>query len=126
MNARLLIATVALALLFTTGCLIRSGPGDESEGSTASSGGSSSSGSSAIVVENASGRTICYAYISASSDSNWGPDRLGSDVISPGESYGMPVSPGTYDFKLEDCDHNELLDRRAIAVSGTGVALTYR
>ncbi len=48
--------------------------------------------------------TIWYAY-GGPSDEPWGEDRLGSDLLEPGEEFTFFVPAGdTYDFKVEDED----------------------
>lgn len=72
-------------------------------------GGSSSSGSSAglapITIENDLGSwTIWYIY-GDPSDSPWGDDRLGSELLHPGETMTFYVPAGDYyDFKVVDED----------------------
>jgi hypothetical protein len=45
---------------------------------------------------NLSGRTIAEAYVSSSSVNNWGPDRLGRDVLASGMRIAMrPAADGT-------------------------------
>jgi hypothetical protein len=61
-----------------------------------------------LTILNNSGTTIFYVYFSLSTSSAWGPDQLGSAVISSGSSYSWTISPGTYDIKLEDSGHNVL------------------
>ena len=52
--------------------------------------------------------TIVNFYMSSSSVSNWGPDRLGSRVLSPGQSWTLGgLRPGNYDLKLIDNDRDE-------------------
>lgn len=46
---------------------------------------------------------IWYAYVDPS-DSPWGDDRLGSDILEPGATLTVWVDPGTYDIKVEDVD----------------------
>jgi hypothetical protein len=65
-----------------------------------------------LVLTNNSGQTICYVYISLSTESTWGSDQLATgETIEPGQSRGWEVPPGTYDLKAEDCLHN-VLDNR--------------
>lgn len=51
---------------------------------------------------NRSGQTIMEAYASPASDSNWGVDRLGRDVIPNGRSYAIRLPPGecVYDIRV--------------------------
>lgn len=52
---------------------------------------------------NSSGQTIMYVYASPSSDSNWGTDRLGRDVLPNGMSYAIRLPRGqcVYDIRVE-------------------------
>lgn len=71
--------------------------------------GSSSSNSSTVefTIRNNSSWSIYYVYMS-SPDEGWGPDQLGSEVISSGgDSFTLRVRPGTYDLKLVDEDGDE-------------------
>lgn len=43
---------------------------------------------------NVGGRVVREVYVSASQDSNWGGDRLGRDVLSPGERLMVRLPPG--------------------------------
>ena len=62
------------------------------------------------VVNDTSLLTICYFYMALSSDSEWGPDQLGGEVvISPGEYYAIDdMLFGHYDVQALDCS-GELL-----------------
>lgn len=77
--------------------------GEQNWGS--SSVGSSSGGMAPITIENDLGSwTIWYVY-GDPSDSPWGEDRLGSDLLDPGESMTFYVPAGDYyDFKVVDED----------------------
>ncbi|MBW1879760.1 MAG: hypothetical protein JRJ84_15465 [Deltaproteobacteria bacterium] len=58
-----------------------------------------------VTVQNTSAWSIYQLHVSPTSESNWGPDQLGSDVIITGESYELTGVPcGSYDFKLVDED----------------------
>lgn len=124
MKARIATALVGLAMIFGSGCIIRSGPGGEGSGGGEVTSGGGGSGP-ALVIQNHSSQAICYVYFSPSSQGTWGDDRLGSDeTIAAGATRGWNVPNDSYDVKLEDCSHNVLLDRRGIGVAGDGVLLT--
>ena len=54
--------------------------------------------------------TIWYAYCSPSSDEGWGDDRLGSELLAPGESISFELMSGDYyDFKCIDEDDDEYI-----------------
>lgn len=52
--------------------------------------------------------TIWYVYVDLST-SPWGEDRLGSDLLEPGESITVHVAPGQYDLKVVDEDDDEYI-----------------
>ncbi|MEL6959272.1 MAG: hypothetical protein AAGL89_10015 [Pseudomonadota bacterium] len=60
-------------------------------------------------VINRSGVTAFYVYISPCSSSTWGIDRLGSNVLSNGETRSITLPAGCYDLKASDnvTDPNE-------------------
>lgn len=78
------------------------GDDDDDDGSGDGSGGGESE--HILNVKNESGYTIWYLYVSPSTDDNWGPDQLGSSVLSPGETYSISISDcdREYDFRAED------------------------
>ena len=47
--------------------------------------------------------TIWYIYVDLSTD-QWGEDRLGAELLEPGEVFTVWVDPGIYDLKVEDED----------------------
>lgn len=47
---------------------------------------------------------VYYIYCSPSSNSDWGSDWLGSEILAPGESWTFYVSRGQYDVRCEDED----------------------
>ncbi|MBN1435287.1 hypothetical protein JW921_11040 [Candidatus Fermentibacterales bacterium] len=47
--------------------------------------------------------TIWYVYVDPS-DAPWGDDRLGSDLLYPGETITVWVDPGEYDLRVQDED----------------------
>jgi hypothetical protein len=72
-----------------------------------------------LVLTNNSGQTICYVYISLSTDSSWGSDQLATgETVGLGQSRGWEVPPGTYDLKAEDCGHNVLDARYNQSIAG--------
>jgi hypothetical protein len=81
--------------------------GEQNWGSDHSSNTSSTSatGTAPVTIENDLGSwTIWYIYGSPS-DESWGEDRLGSELLEPGESFTFYVPAGkNYDFKCVDED----------------------
>jgi hypothetical protein len=48
-------------------------------------------GNPSFTFVNQSGATIRELYVSLSSDRNWGPDRLGANVLAPGQSISISL-----------------------------------
>jgi hypothetical protein len=113
-----LVFAISLGLVGCGGGYITSGGG----GGSMPSSGSVAAGT--FLINNQTSGTICYAMFSPASDPNWGPDQLGSNVITAGSSYSWTVGLGVWDVKLEDCDHNALLERRSVDIQGAGTILT--
>jgi hypothetical protein len=67
--------------------------------------------SATVTLQNNSGQTVCYVYISPSDQATWGDDWLGVDVVPSGSSYVFNAPPDTYDLKAEDCSHT-VIDTR--------------
>lgn len=57
-----------------------------------------------FTVYNDSEYSIYYLYLSNSNSDQWGEDRLGDEVLSPGESFSTLVYPSAYDIKMIDED----------------------
>ncbi len=102
---RIILALGALALIAATlACSIGGG-----------------GGSGAFVLENRSGQTICYVFISPSSQSTWGDDWLGStEVVEDGQTREFNVSPGDYDLRADTCDNTAISEVYGITVSSSG------
>jgi hypothetical protein len=72
---------------------------------------------------NNSGRTIMEIYASPSRDNNWGPDRLGQNVLPPGQSFAvrLPVGECLYDIRVVYDDHSAQERRRVNTCALTNV-----
>ena len=85
--------------------------------------GNVSAGSSRLDVVNRSSQAVYTMQASSCSDSNWGPDRLGTRVIGSGNSMSFDLTPGCWDFRADfDTDHssgNELVQRNIQIGSGS-------
>ncbi|MCJ7620433.1 MAG: hypothetical protein MUP64_09480 [Anaerolineae bacterium] len=72
-----------------------------------------------LVLTNNGGQTICFVYISRSTESVWGANQLAvGEKIEPGQSRPWEVPPDTYDLKAEDCGHNVLDERYNQSIAG--------
>jgi len=76
------------------------------------SGGTGTGGTGGgLYVYNYSSSTICYLYISPSTNQYWGDDWLGSDVISTNTYYLFTNVPSnTYDLQAQDCSGNVIAE----------------
>lgn len=89
--------------------------------------GATSGGSGNLTLVNNSGTTVCYVYISPTSDTTWGDDWLGSsETISNGSSRSFTVTPGDYDLRADDCNHNVLDDTRGVRIGSSSTTWTIR
>lgn len=80
------------------------------------SSSSSSSSTNDVTFVNTSLWDIYNMYISPSSSSDWGSDRLGSNILNSGETYSVSLPSGTYDIKLVDEDGDECI-RNSVSIS---------
>jgi hypothetical protein len=69
------------------------GPGPANDG-----GGGSGSVKGTLRTTNSSEHSAFYIYVKSCSSSDWGPDRLGSGILSVGESATLQLNPGCYDM----------------------------
>lgn len=63
-------------------------------------------GTAAVRIVNASNESIYYIYMSRTSESTWGPDQLGNQVLGRGQAFTMNVPVGTWDLRVEDASGN--------------------
>lgn len=67
-----------------------------------------------FTLVNASGTTINELYFSSANSSNWGNDRLGSNVLPAGRQASYQPRPGgRYDFRVV-FDNGRSVERRGI------------
>jgi hypothetical protein len=65
---------------------------------------------------NQTGATIREVYVSLTTDNDWGPDRLGADVLAPGQRMPVPLPEGgvcTVDMRVVFMD-GSAQERRAV------------
>jgi len=80
MTLRRVLLLAALALGFTGPAMVGPGRAQSTDPS--------------FNLVNRSGQTILEAYVSPSTDTNWGIDRLGRDVVPSGQSYAIRLPAG--------------------------------
>ncbi len=70
-----------------------------------------------------SGRTINEIYVSLATDSNWGQDRLGQNVLPAGQSFAvrLPVGDCVYDIRVVYNDNSAAEKRRVNTCELTNV-----
>lgn len=103
------------------------GDGGGSGGGGGGSAGEASSSVSSLRVVNQSSLTVWYLYVSPSTSSSWGPDQLGSHVISPGGTFTVNDIPcgRNYDLKIEGAGHTTLATRYGVYFS-CGSTMSWR
>lgn len=78
----------------------------------AASQAATSSGGASITLRNRSNWAILSIYLSPVSQTSWGPDQLGANVLHTGETFTLTgVSCDHYDLKLVDEDRDECVLR---------------
>jgi hypothetical protein len=64
-----------------------------------------------LVVDNQSGEEVCYVYVSPSSGTEWGDDRMGEmETIAPGDKRLFYVRADDYDLQVADCSGEPLIE----------------
>lgn len=76
-----------------------------------------------LTVQNNTDYAFYYLYLSSTSSTEWGEDRLGDEVISAGEEMSFLIESGSYDIKIVDEDDDACI-RNGISLS-RDVSLTY-
>lgn len=93
---RLATAFALSGVLLTTACASGGGGRVVSSGNPAS-----------VVIVNNSNETIFRIHMSPRSQPNWGPDHLGSSVLSRGQSFTLTnVAAGRWDIRIVDRSGN--------------------
>ena len=59
-------------------------------------------GNPSFHLVNQSGATVMEAYVSLSTEQEWGPDRLGNDTVAPGRNFAirLPEGPCLHDVRF--------------------------
>lgn len=82
-----------------------------------------------LQLVNRSNATVLEFYFSTSTDSNWGVDRLGADVLPPGQTKAFDTgAPGAHDFRVvleggrnADLRNVNICTTTAIVVTASGI-----
>lgn len=93
------------------------GGGAGSAGSVTQGGSYTPGSSGSLRLVNNSGSTVCYVYISPTTDTTWGQDQLdSSETVANGSSRTFSVTQGMYDLRADDCSHTVLNDTRGAQI----------
>lgn len=72
-----------------------------------------------LVLVNNSGTDVWYVYISPTTETTWGEDWLGSDIIPAGSTYTFTnIPPGTYDLLAVDSNQNPIEVQMGVSLNG--------
>ncbi len=120
---RNIILTILLAstVLTAAACTNSTGREGGTSGEVTEGDGGSTASTGIVRFDNNSDVSVFYLYLSPSSSSSWGPDQLGTEVLSPGETFTLRGVPcGAVDYKLEGIGHTNLLTRYGVHVECGG------
>ena len=83
-------------------------------GGTAPQRAASSGADPSFRLNNTGGRTVREVYVSAATDNAWGPDRLGRDVLAPGQRLvvRLPMGQCVNDIRVVFMDGRAQEQRR--------------
>jgi len=88
-------------------------------------GGGGGPGAGVFRLDNQSGQTVCYVYISPTTSSEWGSDWLGqTEVVEDGHTRDFNVSAGDYDLRADTCDGTAISEVYGITVPSGGYTWT--
>ncbi|HJU66232.1 MAG TPA: hypothetical protein VJ596_11170 [Gemmatimonadaceae bacterium] len=91
------------AFSMATAMVACGGDSDSVTGPTPGNDGGGGSGTSkgTLRMTNSSEHSAFYIYVKSCSSSDWGADRLGSSILSVGESANLNLNPGCYDVRAK-------------------------
>ncbi len=72
-----------------------------------------------LVIVNNSGSDIWYVFISPTTETTWGEDWLGADIIAAGSTYTFSnITPGNYDLLAVDSNQNPIASQMGVSLTG--------
>lgn len=103
MGSRFLVGMMVVgALVVGTGCIVDGGGGYATQ--TAAPTGT---GPATLAIRNVSNESVMYIYMSPCSQTTWGPDLLGSNVLPRGSQFTLSnIQPGCWDLRCVDASGN--------------------
>ncbi|MCK4806641.1 MAG: hypothetical protein KAT09_03295 [Candidatus Aegiribacteria sp.] len=93
----LLLSVLAIALFAACG-------EQADEGTQAPADGTDEAAMVEVTITNGLELWDIYFILIDPSDETWGEDRLGADILTPGESFTVEIEEGTWDIMVEDED----------------------
>jgi hypothetical protein len=73
----------------------------------------------AIRIRNDASVSVYYAYFKACGTTDWGEDRLGTNVVMPGSSRSLTVPNGCYDVRVRSSNQlGKLMDQSGVNIQG--------
>ncbi|MFZ0546156.1 MAG: hypothetical protein WAM60_11990 [Candidatus Promineifilaceae bacterium] len=74
---------------------------------------------SALTITNNSGKTVCSVYVTLQDATEWGDERLGTEVLNQGDSKAIQVADGNYRVRTNDCDGDLIAEYNDFEVDGS-------
>ncbi len=72
-----------------------------------------------LILVNNSGVDLWYVFISPSTESTWGSNWLGNDIIPAGGTYTFSnIQPGMYDLLAADSNQNPIANQMGVSLTG--------
>jgi hypothetical protein len=71
-----------------------------------------------LTITNRSSRTVCGLYATLQEATEWGEERLGTEVLDTGETFGLDLADGNYRIRASDCDSDLIAEYNDFEVSG--------
>jgi hypothetical protein len=106
-SRRSVVGFLALAVsMFSAGCFGSGGGGAGSTSATTLQA-ATGYGPASVQMVNSSNEAIYYIHMSPTSQSTWGPDLLGNQVLQRGQSFNIGnIGAGNWDIRVVDQSRN--------------------
>ena len=113
------LMALAFVALFNTACF-----GGASAGSSTVYRQPTGVGPAELQIQNLSNETVYYIYMSPASQSTWGPDLLGNQVLQQGQAFTISnIQAGVWDLRVVDQSRNYKEWRNFEVQAGGGYTL---
>lgn len=116
----LLGVLTALGVMLSLGCVGAGSAPAQGQGQYAvATSAPTGHGPATLLIANNSNEAIYYIHMSPSSQSTWGPDLLGEQVLQRGQSFTLSnIGPGQWDLRIVDRSQNYMEWRGAYLEAG--------